>query len=197
MEKITKGKGMDYNIPEGMKKIVKKDKIKLVRKRLSRDKGKLKYSKQQLLLCFEGYDILENMIVVRTYIQKKYKMNIHLLELLLYLFPKKYFSYYDYFEMPKSFTYNSIRKMIEDGYVSEVSKGKTKRDSYFTLTTHARGIVVTFYKLLSGEMEMPRDYRMNPLALKTKSTAFDRMKFDIVKKLSAKEPSEAKKALFK
>jgi len=150
-----------------------------------------RYTKPQFLRVFAGYEFLENLLVIRPYIQKKYDIKLPFLELLLYLAPKSYFSYYDYFEMPKQFKYNRIQKLIDEGWISIFSNGKTKRETVYKLTKKSRTIIMDFYKLLAGEEQIPAD--KNPLL---KPTGIDKMRSDLIKKLNFKGPSETKKSLF-
>jgi hypothetical protein len=41
---------------------------------------KVKYSKTTFALVYQGYDMLENLIVVRQYIQRRYDIDISLLK---------------------------------------------------------------------------------------------------------------------
>ena len=58
--------------------------------------------KPKALPFFRGYDLLENMMVVRQYIQKKNNIDIGLLEILLYLAPKQYFTQADINKLRKA-----------------------------------------------------------------------------------------------
>jgi hypothetical protein len=51
---------------------------------------KVKYSKTTFALVYQGYDMLENLIVVRQYIQRRYDIDITF-EILLFLSPKQYY----------------------------------------------------------------------------------------------------------
>lgn len=181
------------SLPKGAQEHIKKYKIKMSRN--SRRGGKKKYSGvPQFLERNEGFDLLENMLVVKKYICEKYEIKAHLLEILLYLYPRDYFTWYDYYEMPKYFNYNRISKLESEGIIRVVSKDKTKRRSLYGLTPKARNIVTNFYMFLFGEKKIPLSG--NPLSHSTAS-AIDKMRFNLIKKINQKEPSESKKRYFK
>ena len=157
---------------------------------------KNKYSKQFNLKFFEGYDFMENLIVVRPYIQKKYKIDLGLLELLLYLHGKKFFTQKDYAETPKQFKYRSIKNLLNTGYVGIVQNGENLAKHIYKLNAIGAAIVKEFYELLSGEKRFSEDYT-NPLARKKTRTAFDKKKMDLILKINQAPAPEKKKPLYR
>lgn len=180
------------SLPKGAQEHIKKHKIKMSRP--GRKTKKKKYGKNpQFLARNEGYDMLENMLVVRRYVIKKYNISTHFLEILLYLYAKDYFTWRDYFEMPKYFTFNRLSKLEDMGMARICSKAKTRKESLFCLTPKARLIVTNFYQYLLGEKKIP--ITGNPLS-HSEATAIDKMRFDLIKKINKTEPSENKKSYF-
>lgn len=164
---------------------------------LSGKSKEIKYSKKNRLLVFRGYDLLENMIVVRQYVQKKHKIDISLLEVLLYLAPKQYFTQLDYREMPKQFKYCLLKNLINTGFVGILSEGKKSIDNLYKINRKGHEIVTEFYELLSGEKKMSETrYDMNPMLNKKKRTAFDKKKMDLIYKINQLPVPESKKGFF-
>lgn len=149
----------------------------------------LKYDKT--LRVYEGYDLCENLLLVRYLMMKRYDMPFRLLEVLLHLGPKNYFTAYDYGEIPKPFSYSLIERLIKTGYIVIAVKGKNKYQHVYTLSVSARHIVTTFYRLLCGEEKMPTDRRRNPLSVS--DTAFDKKKMALINKMNTIDPSDSKK----
>lgn len=182
-------------LPEGAAEIVKNKKIHVVKNTASKS-GKVKYTKQRTLGFYQGYDFLENSIVIRQYVQNRYKININTLEMLLFLFPKNFFSHSDYKVMPKQFQYRKIDSMIELGLISIVVPGKNRGYHIYSLSRQAKEIVKIYYEYLSGEKKIPEDPKINPWVRKT-VIPIDKKKMDLIKILSKQEPSDTKKAMFK
>jgi hypothetical protein len=178
------------NIAENAKNILVKKKVIL-----EKNRKKVKYSKTLYLVVREGYDICENLMLVRAYILKEYDVDLRLLEIFLYLGPKNYFTQQDFFDMPKPFTYNRVSTMLKKGHIIIVQKGKNRGQHIYQLSVQARTVVRKFYELLSGESKFPEDYKKNPMA-KVKVNAFDKIKMDIMRKVNQLEPSETKKGLY-
>lgn len=179
-------------LPKGAQEHFTKHKIKMSRK--PSKTGKKKYAKPPKFLSLnEGYDILENLLVVRKYVSKKYGIDWKLLEILLFLYPKNYFTWDDYYEMPKDFRYMRLSKLEQLGVARILSRERTLKGSLYTLTTKSRNIVTVFYEYLSGEKKIPE--MNNPLNL-AEGTAIDKIRFNLIKKINAAPVSENKKRLF-
>jgi hypothetical protein len=164
--------------------------------RKSKKFHKRKYTHPQFLTVYQGYDFLENLVLVRKFIQKKYKIDIGTLETLLFLFPKNYFTHQDYFEMPKPKIFNRIKYLIDMDMICITVNGGSMKKSVFRLTTKARNVVINFYQYLSGEEKIPEGpYKTNPF-YSEKPNTMGRMRMNLVSKLNKLEPSEEKKSLF-
>lgn len=170
----------------------KKHKIKLISD--PRKRGPKKYSKKdRKLILHEGYDVLENWSVVRHYIQRKYEIDLYLLEILLYLYPRKYFTWMEYYEFPKDFQYNGMRKMIADGIIAVAVPGKGERSTLYCLSRKHRSIVTNFYSFLFGEKKIPtKQTALNKIG----ATEMDRRRHALIKKLNGIPPSDNKKRFF-
>jgi hypothetical protein len=161
-------------------------------------KGKskdIKYSKVNRLAFFQGYDLLENLIVVRPYIQKKFNIDLGMLETLLYLSAKQFFTQADYAEMPKQFKYRSIKNLIKTGFVGILQNGENLGKNVYKVNRVGHEIVRHFYEVLSGEKKMAEDYT-NPLARKKTRTPFDKKKMDLIQKINQLPAPDSKKSFY-
>lgn len=177
--------------------ILKKNKVKVAFDKYE-ESQKNKYSKDIIATTatfFAGYDLLENLIVVRPYIQKKHSLGQGLLELLLYLYGKKFFSQADYGILPKQFTYGSIKNLIDTGYITIMQEGVDLSQHVYKLNIHGANVVREFYGLLSGEIKFPETQR-NPFTNKKNRDDIDIKRFNLIKKLNQLPAPDKKKALY-
>ncbi|CAL2094834.1 hypothetical protein [Tenacibaculum sp. 190524A02b] len=156
-----------------------------------------KYSKKRYAYVYKSYDLAENMYVVRTYIQKRYNLDRHILEILLKLQGMKIFTRAMYSDLPKSFTYSRWSSILESGYISLIMDDEDTDKRIYTLSTRGRNIVVKFYEYLSGEKKIPENSALNPMANKNKAIPFDKKKMDLIKKMNKLETPEHSKFLYK
>jgi len=203
MESEPKTLKLTDEVSKGVNELLKKQNLRLGRKKGGKQKAKYtkkkgykksRLPKERLLIITEGYDLLENLLVVRPYIQKRYSLGLRLFELLLYLKSKKIFTYYDYYYMPKSFTYLRIQKLIEMGHVVQLNEARSKVDMLFKLSVKSSNIVEEFYQLLSGEKKFPLSWKDNPMVRKAAPES-DRLKVNLMKSLNAM-PQESKKGFY-
>ncbi len=153
--------------------------------------------KPKYAFCNQGYDLLENFFVVRHYVCTKNKISLRTLEILLKLYPMNYFTYHDYYELPKNFQLVRADYLIKRGFMQEIKeKHKDRPESIFKLTTIAGNIVKDFYRYLSGEKPIPEHPDKNHMAKKGASE-IDKLRFEFIKKMNRTEPSDSKKELFK
>lgn len=160
------------------------------------DSKKNKYSKQLHVKYFEGYDLLENLLVARPYIQKKHGIDLGLFELLLCLYGKKYFTQKDYAELPKQFKYRSVKNLLNTGFVVVVQNGENLGKHIYKLNSVGANIIKEFYEVLSGEKQYSEKYN-NPLARKKTRTAFDKRKMELIMKINRDPAPEKKKPLYR
>lgn len=146
-------------------------------------------------VCNQGYDLLENMFVVRHYISDKYNVTLRVLELLLKLYPMNYFTYEDYYELPKNFQLVRADYLKEKKLIEEYKHGTTRVNSVFCLTRKGKNCVEDFYKYLSGEKKIPETTDKNKMGKKN-ATQIDKLRFNFIKKMNQEGPSESKKKLF-
>jgi len=159
------------------------------------ESGKLKYSKMQFVEIYKGYDMLEDLFTVRTYIQKKYNIDHYLFEVLLKLMGMKIFTRLEYSKLPKPFNYKRLQNMIDTGLVNLVSDHWDVEKKLYSLNTKGRNIVIAFYKHLSGEVPIPENSRFNVMANKNKNTPYDKKKMEVIKQLNKTPIPEHKKFL--
>jgi hypothetical protein len=86
-------------------------------------KAKQKEQKKYIY-CNQGYDFLENFFVVRHYVCTKNKISLRVLEILLKLYPMNYFTYQDYYELPKNFQLVRADYLIKRGFMQEIKEHK-------------------------------------------------------------------------
>jgi hypothetical protein len=152
--------------------------------------------KPKYVFCNQGYDFLENFFIVRHYVCTKNKISLRVLEMLLKLYPMNYFTYHDYYELPKNFQLVRADFLIKKGLMVEIKeKHKDRPESIFKLTTSAGAIVRDFYKYLSGEKPIPEERNKNYMARKDASE-IDKLRLEFIKKMNKTEPSDSKKELF-
>ena len=156
---------------------------------------KLKYSKMQFVEIYKGYDMLEDLFTVRTYVQKKYDIDHYLFEVLLKLMGMKVFTRLEYSKLPKPFNYKRLQNMVDTGLVNLVADHWDAEKRLYSLNTKGRNIVITFYKHLSGEVPIPEESKFNPMANKNKNTPYDKKKMEVIKQLNKTPIAEHKKFL--
>lgn len=189
---------VDYKptyISDHVKKIFKKRKV-TVNKGKRRGDKRVKYTRKQLQFT-KGFDLLENFYVVRYYIQRKHDIPQTILEILLNLYPKNYFTRRDFSYALRDRRMHSYRYMVDHGFFEVVvmdRKGERNRySSVYKLTAKSQYIVTSFYKLLSGEMKFPEDLKNNPLMSKRLVCYQDQIVAKAILRLNGQEPSETKK----
>lgn len=167
-----------------------------IRVRLStQDDGAEKYSKTQFVEIYKGYDMLENLFTVRTYIQKKYNIDHYLFEVLLKLMGMKVFSRAQYVKLPKPFNYKRLQNMMDTGLINLVMDHWDVEKRLYCLNTKGKNIVICFYKHLSGEVPIPENSRFNSMA-KQDSSPYDKKKMALIKQMNKTKIPEHKKTLF-
>ena len=154
------------------------------------------YSKKRFAYVYKGYDFLENLYPVRIYIQKRYELDRHILEILLKLMGMKIFTRALYSEISKSFTYSRWDSIVKSGYLNLIMDHPDVEKRMWTLNSKGRNIVIKFYKYLSGEEKIPEDSVHNPMANKKTQKPFDRKKMETIRKLNLLPIPEHKKSLF-
>lgn len=181
-------------LPENAKAVVIKKEI-VINKNVSGTAKYSKYKKQRFIQFYDGYDFLQNFIVVRQYVQKRYKIDLNLLEILLYLFPMQYFTRDDYKIIPRNYGYRKISDLVRAGYVNIAVTGKNQGEHLYTLNRQGTEIVKIFYESLAGERKIPEQPQKNPMALKT-ANKITKKQMDLIKVLNQKEVPQTRKAMF-
>lgn len=150
----------DPRVSERTKKLLKKSGYKPRAKKLEH-----KHYKKDAVINMD-YNLLENVYVVRKFVQKKFNINLRELELLLYLFPKGFFSLEDYKNYPLTYSHRQINTIIKMGWVRIFTEGRYKSEHTYTLTKSAKHMVIVYYKYLSGELQIPTNSENNPMVRK-------------------------------
>lgn len=164
-------------ISPDIKRALKETKITILTKKQLEGR---KYTKTYVE---DGFDLLENLLIVRQYVCKKYGFEFRLLELLLHLFPKPYFTQPEYYDMPKALIYSKLQYMVRHNYVSVISKGNSRTGKIFSLSPKARLIVKSFYRMLSGDKRIPENPALNPLA-RPNVNKIDDVRMNFIRKIN-------------
>lgn len=155
-----------------------------------------KYSKNQFVQIYKGYDFLENIFVVRTYIQKHYKIEWSKLELLIKLMGMRVFTRREFSAVPRELGFNRFKTFLNEGNIVLLSDHYDVEKRLYTLSARSKNIVTNFYQYLSGEKKIPEDSRNNPMFNSKKQVAFDKKKAALIKKMNQLPPKEHFKTLF-
>jgi len=167
-----------------------------VGKKIRFQEDKKKYSKIQFTQIYKGYDLLENIYTVRSYIQKHYDIEWSTLELYLKLMGMRLFTRKDYSEIPRDFQFHKFRTFRDKGYIMIVSDHPDVEKRVYTLSSNCKNIVTNFYAYLSGEKKIPEDSVNNPMFNKNKQLPFDKKKAELIKKMNQLPIPAHKKKLF-
>lgn len=155
-----------------------------------------KYSAQKFHQVYKGYDLLGDLYTVRTYIQKRYNIDLGTLEVLLKLMKMKVFSREMFSEIPRNFSLSKWNAFKDLGYFNTVMDDQSIDKRLFCLNTKGRNIVISFYEYLSGEKKIPENSRYNPMANKNTQLPFDKRKMEVIKKLNQMEVPKHTRFLF-
>jgi len=120
----------------------------------------------------EGYSSLQYLGIVRRFIQKRYKLHLHEFELLLFIYPIKYFRNKDFVQFPYIIGSYKLLEFKHRGYITEVldDKGKSrKRNRVYTFTKLTDKIIEEFYALMARERKLPSTPQHNPFLRKRKN----------------------------
>lgn len=163
--------------------------------------GKYSTNKLKMKLCFfEGYDLLQYLIVVEPYILKKFSIKEPLeLKALLYVFPMQYFTIGD-FKILKILRHHNItlKGLVESGYFKIAVKFPVVNKSIYTLTDRSVKIVRDYYSYLSGEKVIYPNSNLNPFR-NEESAKVDLEREKVMEKLkhqAEKNPSKFRRALY-
>lgn len=180
-------------IPEDAKRMIKENKISII---VDRRTNKIpKYTKRKFLMVSDSYDAFENFGLVRKYIQNRYKITLSLLELLIYLAPKQYFTNKDYLNFPKQYHYRRVEDLQALEYARVVMEGANQSKRLFALSQKGMAIVVHFYQILSGEKQIPVRSEFNPM-MKKNAKAIDKKTNFLIEQLRNMPVPESRRKLF-
>lgn len=158
--------------------------------------NKKKYSSKQYVGIYKGYDMLENLFTVRSYIQKHYDISWSTLELYLKLMGMRIFTREEYSQVPRDFQFQKFKSLRDSGCIIVVSDHNKVEERLYTLSTKSKNIVTNFYAYLSGEKKIPEDSVNNPMFNKNKQVPFDKKKAELIKKMNQLPIPAHKKKLF-
>jgi len=116
-----------------------------------------KENKDCILWLETNYDLLQYNIIVRPYVTKIHKLdNIHLLDVLLYIFPVQFFTRKDFNALPIPYYHkNNFAQLLEKGYIEiQINAG---RNPIYTTSNKTKTIVKDYYLCLSGRKKIKQD----------------------------------------
>ena len=124
---------------------------------------KPKYETERYLLLNKGYDFLENYQIAKDYIKLKHKISDNELNSILYLMPKNYFQKHEYTGLIKFYKFTNVNVLVKKELVQFFKKVDTntlKLKTYciYNVSAKGRGIVMEFYKCLSGEKKIEEKF---------------------------------------
>lgn len=154
----------DVRVSEHTKKLMKEHNYKPRNMNI-----KHKYYRKDAMVNLD-YNLLKYQYPVRKFIQKKYKITLRELEILLYLFPIGYFTHRDYKDFPTTFTHRQIISMMKKGHVKIFLEGENKAKHVYCLTQASQLKVQNYYKYLTGELIIPTISENNPMIRKNASS---------------------------
>lgn len=155
-----------------------------------------KYSKTKFLQVYKGYDMLENLFTVRTFIQKQYKIDSYQFEILLKLMGMRVFSRQQYRDIPKPYNYGKFNNIERTGTINLLQDHYDVEKRLYCLNSKGRNIIINFYKYLSGEKRIPEDGVKNVMAKKSTQLAYDKKKMALIKRMNELPVPDHKKYLF-
>ena len=132
-----------------------------------------------------GCDLLEYSIVVKPYIYKKFNIKHSIeLDILLYLYPKQYFTRSDFNLLPAVMYNYTFKYLIELGHFEKCVDNRVQTKIVWRLSENAMKIVREYYLYLSGERVISPSKELNPF--KDKDAAkVDEMRERLMLKLRA------------
>lgn len=178
---MATSKQLKDTLPKHAKSAVEEQKTKFIEENYKGNE-KPEYTRLQFKRIYKGYDFLENLILIRKVIERKYGIEFRLLEQILYLTPKNLFKLQDFWEIATlTYSYKRIDTLIKLGLIAVVSKGINKQEHIYAPTTKARTICQEFHEMLSGQMEVPTDQ------LERSEHKTDNIRAKLIKELAKKE----------
>lgn len=188
---MSKRLALMYNLPPLAKQRMIDDKTKVV-EGYFKGNEKVAYDRLTFAKIYKGYDLLENFGYVRHAIQRKYNIDVTLLEHILYLVPKNFFTLEDLKEIAQiRYTYKNIDTFVRLGLAVLAAKGGNKAKHIYTMTAKARQICQDIHEMLSGETEIPVELYNSKEATKS-----DLIKAEIIQKLNKKTKPKTVKLLW-
>lgn len=152
------------NLGENTKMTLRKQKARITRRPGARGRAYTKKEPKYMMYFKDGCDLLEYSIVVKPFIYRRYNIKNYLeLDVLLYLYPKQFFTIKDFNMLGLKQHNIYVKTMVELGYLEVCVKAVTGISSdVYTLTDHAIRIVEDYYKYLSGEKTIALNNYSNP-----------------------------------
>lgn len=161
-------------------------------KSIEKDVGK--YSSVKAKHLYKGYDCIGDLYVVRTYIQKRYEIDLFTLEFFLKLMKMRVFTQGDVFEVSRRFTLKTWKQIFP--HLKLVSRHRKTENRLYMLNSHNQNIIREFYKCLFGEKKIPETGKENPMANKNKQIPYDKKKLAMIKKINSIETPEYIRSLW-
>ena len=167
------------------------------------DKTPPVYQQEKYLRVYQGYDLLENLQIVRDYIETEHQICHKTLNTLLYVMPKNYFQRGEINEVIKFYPYIPVIRLVEQGLAKVAFKKKEPADnpelrrrivvkSIYTLTAKGRNVVKEFYDCLSGVKPLQEKVfrKLYPGEDGYKAQHLLNIKSDLIKKFNLLPPNE-------
>ena len=133
------------------------------------------------------FDFLKYLRLTRKYIDIKYDITFPELETLLFLYNQKLFTKTDFEEYREIYSWNNMMftNLYERNLIAVWREKRGNLCQLYELSTSGKRIITTFYKILTGEMNISESAKRNPI-FKKKSYS-DKVYANAIKKMNADE----------
>lgn len=158
--RYLKRKSEQFNMPVDTISALHEGGFKVIESQ--RDKHQYSKSNKKILHFNRDCNLMENLFYIRRYIQKKYKISLRHLEVLIFFYPKNYFQYKEFSHI-EAYHNKNIQVYIDKNFINLVSLSKAPRRNVYTLSPMGKKIVRDFYAYLSGVKVINPDSPNNPI----------------------------------
>lgn len=110
---------------------------------------------------------LKHWKTVAHWAQKKYDLKRADLDMIIFIYDEKFFTYYDFerFQSITSWDRSRFKRLVDEGWIIKFKKKDYWKGTpnVYEISYKGRKLVDRIYKLLSGEEDFPTSTRRNPV----------------------------------
>lgn len=135
-------------------------------------KEKIQYRIRHVERNEPSHNILKHWRVVRYWVKRKYELTDAEVDMIIFLYDERFFSYHDYkkFEAITSWDKKRFYRLKELGWISVWRKRTLKDHAIYELSYKGKKLVHKIYSILQGEEDFPESTRRNPVMKREKYT---------------------------